>query len=106
MSVALIPGVEGLKALVHHLLRGDAVVGRNLGRELAAVHYKVPGRHAELIVGVAQHLRRVLEVRIIAQWTEVLAAVVVVVLDDLRFLLGDVARFGSGLLLQPLVRGG
>ena len=58
-----------------------------------------------LILRVIQHFRHVLEVRVVAKRTEVLSAVVVVILDDLRFLLGDVARFGSGLLLQPLLRG-
>mgnify|MGYP003331308874 CR=1 FL=1 len=103
MKVALVPGIEGLKALEDHLLRGDAVVGRHLRRELAAVHSKVPGRQADLIIGIGQPFGRVLKVRIIAQRTKVLAAIVMVVLDNLLLL--DRFSLFSSLFLMVLVCG-
>ena len=101
---AFIPGVEGLKAIERHSLRGDAVLRDLVGPPRAAVHAEVPGRQADLIIRVGLHLRPVLKVRIIAEGTEVLAAVVVMVLDDLRLLLGDVARFRASFPPQPLLR--
>ena len=86
----------------YHLLRGDAVLGSTLGRPLAAIHSKVPGRQVNLTTDVGHTFERVLKVWIVAKGTEVLAAIVVMVFDDLRLLLGDVARFGASLLLQPL----
>ena len=48
-------------------------------------------------------LRPALEVGIVAKGTEVLAAVVMMVLDHLRLLLGDVARLRASFLPQPLL---
>ena len=48
-------------------------------------------------------LRRVLEVRIVTKWTEVLTAVIMMVLDHLRLLLGDVTRLRASFLPQPLL---
>ena len=86
-----------------HLLRGDAMIGGSLGRPRAAIHPKIPGRQSDLVFGVGLQVGRVLEVRIVAKRSEILAAIVVMVLDDLRLLLGDVARFSASLLLQPLL---
>ena len=100
---AFVPGVEGLQTVEWHLLRGDALIGSNLKHPRAAIHSKVPRRQADLIVGVGLQLGRVLEARIVAKWSEVFAAIVVMVLDNLRLLLGDVARLGASLLIQPLL---
>ena len=104
MSVAFIPGVEGLETLEDQVLRRDAVLASSLRRPLAAVHSKVPGRQVDLI-RVGHTFERVLKVWIVAKGTKVLAAIVMMVLNDLRLLLGDMARFGASLLLQPLLRG-
>ena len=63
---ALIPFVESLKAVERHDLRVDAVVVEALGRPLAAVEAKVPGRQADLVVGVGLLFGSVLEIRVVA----------------------------------------
>ena len=98
LAAALVPSVEGLEAVERHNLRGDAVIIEALGCPLAPVQAKVPGRQADLIVGVGLLFGSVLEVRIVAQGTEVLTTVVVVIFDDLWSFLGDVARFGASFL--------
>ena len=95
---ALVPGVKGLKAVERQKLRVNAMVRGVFGSPLTAVQAEVPGRQTDLVIGVGLLFRRVLEIRVVAQWTEVLATIVVVILDDLWPLLSDVARFSASFL--------
>ena len=64
MTVAFVPGIEGIETLEDHLLRRNAVLASSLGRPVAAIHSKVPGRQVDLI-GVGHTIERVLKVWII-----------------------------------------
>ena len=81
-----------------HLLRSDAVIGGSVARPRDTVHSKVPGRQYDLFIRVRLKPGRVLEVRVVAKRSKVIATVVAVVLDNLRLLLGGMARFGASLL--------